>query len=376
MAKKLKGDFIYKGRKLPDSLKSNNKAISVWKKWVRMQEQLENHPKRYMQIPLGETGELVQMDLAAPWSVISDKLGIEGSVKTAKFPESLKDWEEEIMENWMTIRKLINSKNSLRYQWAKDEDMEKSRDIFDVKGTQLIKMFGSFMSIEEVQRACQSEFNFKPAKSKLREFFYAKQPEIERERKRNSNNYDHLPLTNLTGRVEQLAYLYETNKKKYIETGYNISRSKELRAILEQVKVEIEGNRIMLDVNGKIDVDLTISANESLKKVSSMIPLLSFIVGIVASKAGIDAMGIMNLLQTSIYSKYSGVMGILPNGEQQDLSILPSNQVYDWMTLKDKVYGQNKPAQKIDIEDVDMEEVKSEKEKLLQLIKEKKSAIQ
>jgi len=368
---------IYRERQMPDYLEScSDEIIEKWKQWIDAGVAVSTHPKRYYTY-VNEEEEVIDVDLIQAWSVIYKSFNVIGRGVDASWPKNIsKEEVEEIKKAVTEIQLLKVKKAMLRKAWDNVMYSNAPRDIFSHKKNELISMFGQWKTIEEVKNVLKKEWKTDVPSNKVKEFFYAHQEEIEKERTKWEENYQHISITKKRGRIEQLAYLYDTQKTKYESNDHPINRSQELRKILDDLRRELEGDRIVLDIHQKIDIDMTINVNQTYQEIFSQIPLLSFIVGITASRRRKSPLGLMYALQTSIYNRYSGIAGVQENGEQQDLTILPSSKVYDWLRMKDNAYDAEIVSgleYNLNVEPVDAQIIENKRDIVLKMLRGKQA---
>ena len=312
---------------LPEEIKNKpQQIIQAYIDWCTIGEKIQNHPKRFLLVPNPENSEeTITVDLIQMWGHCAKKIS-----------HLNKDTRAKAKEIWHEILMLKNQKGRYKRLWTRDlQGTEKgSRIAISTKYDELLDLFGKWLTLEEVYNVVRSEWGYHwITKKELNDFRVKHQDKIELIRTEWENKADHFYLAKKRGRVEQLGYLFHTQREKYEESDHNTNYSKELRAILDQIKKEIEGERISIDINGQINIDATINANKSLKQVYSEISINNMIIGLVAAKKGLNPAALMCELTESIYKDYNGFGGALEDGEEQDLSMLPSNMLYDWQKI-------------------------------------------
>ena len=353
----------YRGKAIPtrilqmDAGKDRRKQMKAFKEWVDLGIEIEAYPNRYYYITNPDTGEEIELDFMKAKITIHH---IIGSKKVAGKGYTYPDWvsEKQIREIDTYSGTLIGMKLTLarRRRGWETPDWKLGSPSALVSGDRdiVIRGFAKGKTIEEMSLDLSEKHGTKIPLHVLRNFRVKNLHLIEKERAIHEKKQGITPLVEAEGRVQKLAYLYNTNERKYEEQNYPIPRATIMLKILEQIRKEIEGDKIVLDINGKLDIDLTVNVNQTFNNLMGQMPLMSFIVAIVAAKKGVNPTKIMSQLQRSIYSMYSGVSGVVSEGEQQDLTILPSNQVYDWLQLKN--------TKQIDLGSIELEVQNKEEE--------------
>lgn len=333
---------------IPEEIKDKpREIIQAYVDWCEIGEKIQNHPKRFLLVPDPENSEETKtVDLIQAWGHCSKKISHLNKETRAKAKDI---WHELLM--------LKNKKGMYKRLWTRDlKGTEQGTKIaISARYEELMDLFGKWLTLEEVYNVVHSEWGYHwVTKKELNDFRVKNQDKIELIRTEWENKADHFYLAKKRGRVEQLGYLFHTQRAKYEESDHHTNYSKELRAILDQIKKEIEGEKIQIDINGQINVNATINANKSLKQVYSEISINNMIIGLVAAKKGLNPAGLMKELSESIYNEYNGFNGRLEDGEEQDLTMLPSNMLYDWSYLE-RVNKENKR----NIQDIEeIEEIK------------------
>ena len=91
------------------------------------------------------------------------------------------------------------------------------------------------------------------------------------------------------------------------------------------------------------------------------------VIGLIAAKKGLNSVTLMKELSESIYNEYNGFNGALQDGEQQDLSMLPSNMLYDWQKI-DRIHKKKEIEDAKIIKDTDNSNQQSSKESTINTI--------
>lgn len=378
---------IYRGQELPSELNAFtgeelDKRVEYWKKWVDYDIEIKEHPEKYYLLsyvtPEGEEVER-QINCALAYTNIMKDCNVRKVGSEWKWPNYIdKEDKEKILEIFAKLQSLKGKKGAYQRKWRSKISAKLHSDFFEIKSADIIALFGQWKTLDEVKDYISKRWLFKVNRDQLKAFYYKNDIEIQKIRTQFEDNYDHLEITKKRGRIEQYAMLYDTQRRKYFDEDFPTNRAEFMSKTLERVKNEIEGDKIILDINQKINVDLTINANTSLKAISEQIPLLSFIVASVAAKSSKDPIKIMTQLQTSIYSRYSGVTGVKGN-EQQDLNLLPSKHVYDWVKLKESIIEDTDDIQDVEALDIGLEnkekdtDLKVKKRGILERLQQKKN---
>ena len=287
------------------------------------------------------------------------------------YPEHIPDREAKRISDAISM---LNDMKIQKGRWVraykKGTYVTKTRDVLDIKKTEIIEWFGEYKDSAEIQRLIYKKWKHNVSAARLRSLYSENRKKIEDLRSEYEKTNGYIKLANQRGRLEEYAYIYDTQRQKYEDSDYAVPHTRPMLEVLDKIKKEIDGEKIVLDIQGKIDVDMTMNVNKSFQQVTSQIPMMSFIVALAASKRGIAPDSIMSKLQSSIYKGYSGVSGFWDGEKNQDLSILPSNQVYDWLKAsQERVEDVEHEEIKIDVEEEKKEEVNEVRQKMLDTLK-------
>ena len=205
--------------------------------------------------------------------------------------------------------------------------------ILDLRGDELLELFGKLHTIEEVHQIIQEEWGLSVSKKIVSVFYNKHLKEIERLRDQYAADYSDLSLSRKRARLDKLSIMFYTYFNKWHKDP-QLSYSRELRSLLEQIKKEIEGEQININVQGQIDVDLTLEANRTLKEVWQRIPINNLILAMVAVKQNIDPTQLMAQLMQSYYARYAGFIKGDENRDEDEKQMSNPFLTYNWNEIK------------------------------------------
>lgn len=354
-------EFEDKYKDIPEELLDQPIDIKdAYLEWKDLDDKIHNHKDRFVPIPTpDDPNEIVDLDLimAIPWI----------RKKIAHLP---KEEIARIEKLWQGIQSLKGKKGALKSRWNGASKRRGLKTVFELKKTEILELFGKFYSVNEVVTVLKKDWGYDTVTSyEVDKFRMANINKIKQLREKWESEVSDFPLVKKRGRIEQLSYIYKRNKDKYEDNDYSTTYSKELRGILEQIRKEVEGDKIAIDINGQINVDITLQVNKSLATLSRQISLNTLIVAMVSARKNIDPVHILAELQSSFYSKYNGFGGIIQKGDLQDNNHLPSKLAYDWITI------QKANAVETEYEEIETEvsnelrpQVRTDREKLMELL--------
>jgi hypothetical protein len=199
----------------------------------------------------------------------------------------------------------------------------------------VIEQFGNFKTISEVQKYLAEKYGYDISTNKLAEIRTRNLDKIKPLQEKWEESIDEYSVTHKKGQVERLVYLLNTQLDEYKrDHQYPVKRSTEIRNILNQIWGVVGGNKLVVDINQNIDITATINMNMTLRQITQKVSVNSFIVGMVATKMGIDPLKLMYKLQNTCYKSYNGFTQEQP---VEDM-VYPSGLInqYDWDAIKRK----------------------------------------
>ena len=250
--------------------------------------------------------------------------------------------------------------------WAAYSDSYKDPATQETYWAVVLEEAGKFKTNAEIRKTVKDTYGIELTDNRLATFRKDNRDKVDKLKSEWEGAYDDFGITRKRGQVERLAYLLSTQLEKYKENDiYSTARSREIREIIKDIRVTVEGNKLQIDINGQIDITATVNMNMTLQQISQRVAVNSFIIGMVASKRGLSPEGLMSDLMTSYYRSWNGFS---PPGQAEEI-VYPSNLInsYDWNAIKAKHEGtamQETPAEVISSTPADV----NLKNKLLALI--------
>lgn len=253
----------------------------------------------------------------------------------------------------------------MQFKWFYGKISEQSKKSFggksqaggvlEARSEDLLDLFGRLYSVDEVHRMIVQDWNYSINRQTLQAFYARNIKEIERLRDQYASDYSDLSLTKKRGRLDKLSVMFYTYFNKWYKSQ-SLEYSRELRALLDQIKKEVEGEQIIVNVQGQINVDLSIEVNKTLFEAQRRIPINNMILAMVAAKKGIDPTIIMAQLTNSYYKNLTGYGKYEPEKEL----VHPVDLTYNWNEIQKKHKTKDKS---LIIEDVQIVESTGELEK-------------
>jgi hypothetical protein len=351
----------------PKHIKDDDlEKIDQWKQYCRIKKEIQEHPRRFIEIKHPDTeGDTMWIDLVKPRPFVNKSI--------RHLPDKEKKQILELVTYFARLKgklgglsRKINSINPVKYNTGKNTEPYIPY---------IIEFCGQWKTNEEVVKEVYKQHEYSITTRKVAEVRMSHKDEITKLQNEWAAKYEDMDIAKKRGRLERLAYLIATNTDEYKKDNkYSIERSKEIRALIEQVRKEVEGEKLSVDINGNINITATMNLNLSLQVLSSKVSVNSFIIALVAMKRGIDPMKLQNELMTSYYQNYAGYKQINHGQFQKKY---PSNLIntYDWDVIA-KVHENDEKEEDQPIEEaIIVEETPTQidiKKKLLDMIASKK----
>lgn len=246
--------------------------------------------------------------------------------------------------------------------------------VLDQRADELLDLFGKLKSADEVHRIVVQEWGYNVGKTVVTSFYSKHLKDIERLRDQYQSDYSDLALTKKRGRLDKLSVMFYTYFNKWAEDP-RLPYAQELRALLKQIKDEVEGERLQIDITGRIDVDFTVEINKTLIEAYRRVPINNLIVAMVAAKKGIDPTSIMSQLTGSFYSSLNGFG---EHDKSKEMSH-PVDLTYNWNEIQRKhrrgEWSFEEAMVVTEVKDVDDKaKVNTMRDKLLQILEKDKEA--
>lgn len=343
----------------------------VWNKWMAMARKIDNNPERFYTIVNQETGATRVLDTKSPMGALRKYL--------KAFNASDKD-KQEVERIGMAMMRMKVDKATLNREWSKDVYGEHrgEKTILDVRYADIIDLFSRYYTVSEIYKLVNYKWGFCINKTVIEKFFNENKEKIDRKRMDYVTGSRESRFATDAGRMETLSMLAFEMENKF-ESTKTIEVSKELRAIIEQIRKEIKGEEIRLTVDGRIDVNATIQANQTVHEALQKLPINMIVIGLTAAKQGINPAAIMGSLANSYYSKWNGFNKLGAKGEL----ILPGSYIktYDWDEIKRKNEHHIVDVEPIEvyeekIEEVEKTEAKTQRQRMLELLEAYKTQAQ
>lgn len=355
---------------IPDYLEGQPKnVIEEWKKWEELSYQITNFPNRFVDCVNPKTGDVRTFDCLCPPGIIQKALNNFG-VEPSEAQKIIKISKE--------VQVLKTEKGRQNTRWSKHVFGKKAGEgtILSVRSSELLELYGKYYTTDEIMKIIQRDWGFSVKYEALKDFYNNNLDKIERKRAEFVIKGKETRLATDAGRMELLSSLAWEMEAKFLKTK-SLEVSKELRSIIEQIRKEVKGEEIRLTIDGKIDIQATIQANQSLHEALGKLPINMIIIGLTAAKQKVNPAHIIASLTNSYYSKFNGFNELKT---KEDI-MLPGQFIknYDWNQIR--MYNEENIQ---DVEAIEVyekipeqkvEEIEDQKTKLLKLLNQFKEKV-
>lgn len=333
--------------------------------YLKISQYIDEHPLNLYTI-LDEQGEVLTVVKCTTSTFFAEK-------QLNKYGITSKEHKEEIKKRISYFKSLTGIKSGLARKWRQGIVIGKG-SVLQHRETELLELFGTLHTKDEIHKIITQEWGWGGISPKTINDFYSKNlTKIDLLRNEYANKVDDLVLTKKRGRLDKLSTIFYVNYQRFEDTK-KIDYSRESRACLEQIRKELEGERISLDISGNIDISMSIQASRTIQDVTNIIPINMMVLSLVAGKQGIDPKNIISRLSNSYYSNLNGYSTSKVDDNETVINISTANM--DWDLIKRKLANEekNKKAQEVDfyeVTEIEKAQAETTKEKMIRLLKER-----
>ena len=302
-----------------------DEIVEIYNEWKIDHDKLLNRPDRYIETKRPSNNQLITIDCMWPNPVIRKKLSGCKKEEINRILDKSSEFQRE-------KSRLLHFKNKyMKYNSGKKDMLS----VLQPYSSNVLELFGQFKTINEVQKIIYETWGIQLSNIQVARFKNKNKDTINKLKSEWENNYDDFSITKKKGRIERLVYLLQTQTDEYKRSNtFPVVRSKEIRETLDQIRKELEGDKLKIDINGNIDVNASINMNMSVQQITQKVSINSLIIGLVAVKRGLDPTKLMYQLQNSYYKNYNGFI----TSDKEEEMTYPSNLInqYDWAAIEKK----------------------------------------
>ena len=203
--------------------------------------------------------------------------------------------------------------------------------ILESHAEDLLDLFGRLHSIDEVHKIIVQDWGLVLNRQTLVAWYSRNLKEIDRLRDQYASDFSDVALTKKRARLDKRSVMFYTYYNKWMNDP-RIEYARLMLQILDQIEKEVDGENININVQGQINVDMTIEVNKSLYEAQKRVPMNNMILAMVAAKRGIDPTRLMAQLTTSYYRNITG-FGVYEPDKQL---VHPVDLTYNWNEIERK----------------------------------------
>lgn len=246
--------------------------------------------------------------------------------------------QESILAKYSEFRSFI----SRNVAYKKDKYGQTNAQRAWNKREEIVEMFGRMFRIEDIRQILVEDYDIYVSSTWLNKFKSKHRELISEKIDIYRNSIDSLRLTYKRSRLEELTDIYYIEKSEYRRVPQT-QRALNMTRILNQIRQEVEGNNLTINLKHEIDLRATVNehlAKEALKKVS----IQQVILARVAAKNGLNPLTLQTSLANGYYSKLQKAIdtGSL---DEIDSFAYPSERNYDIMEMEELIREKELKAQ-------------------------------
>jgi hypothetical protein len=201
-------------------------------------------------------------------------------------------------------------------------------DKFILVKKEMIELFGRMFTAREVHELCVKEFQINCTLLAVMNFRDRNINEINARIEEHKRTFSDIRLGYKRSRLEELTWLYITRKRIYEATKKGDDH-RLLLMTLEQLRKEIEGDRLTMDGTLNANIELTVQEHIN-KELFSNFPLKEIILARVAARANLEVTALLLEINKSYYHQF-----LHPTTEAElILPAFPSTQTYDFDRIR------------------------------------------
>jgi hypothetical protein len=203
--------------------------------------------------------------------------------------------------------------------------------VLDPRKAELIELFGKFHTVEDIHEIVTTKWGYQLNIATLKAFRLRHLSDIQARQEEVKRDPSHIRLGYKPMRMEELSFMHKVRKDIY-STNPSIANEKQLQSILDQIRKETEGEVSTVNIKGEITVQ-TLLDPVMRKQMLQQMSVLDIVIGRVAARLKRNPQFLIQRLNTSMYSKFSG-MATEQAADLEATPIYPSQYIYDFDKIK------------------------------------------
>ena len=236
------------------------------------------------------------------------------------------------------------------------------------RSQELLDLFGKYYNAKEVHQIATQHWGLSNLTYNWVIEFKNKNVEYIAElREKYAGDHSNVRLGHKRSRLDELTYMYQTRKQKY-DGSSSRDDENQLLKIVEQIRKEIEGNKLTID--GSLSVQ---------NEIGKYLNINDLIVSRLCARLKVNPKLILHRLHNSYYRKFTGFVQAEGESDYQEIQY-PSSMVYDFGRIEKEHENieieEAKYVEVVSVNDKDKKEVMSVKERILAKLKEQKDKVE
>lgn len=263
---------------------------------------------------------------------------------------------------------------------AYKRNVERSEKVWDVmlrRRFELINYFSRYYSNEEVWKITNYEWKIRATRSQVKAFRTKYSVEIRNGQDEYRNSLNEVRLTYKRSRMDELLELYNDRRDLYYNGKRSANDHRLLLATLEQIRKEVEGERVTVDASLQISIEKSISLHQ--EEIMREIPIKTMIISMTAGRMGINPLWLLTRLTQSYYSQFTGIGGPTLAYDKEEITF-PSQFIFNLDELRVKSAEKLKSEEELtkyeDLSDDEASRMGVIKENLLKKLQAKKKVLE
>ena len=274
------------------------------------------------------------------------------------FRRAIEHFPDEIQEDLLDQKEEFNKAlshcggiKSLAFAVPKSEMIQHKRiERLEEKKTEILELFGRMFSPEEVHRIAVQQLGLRVGLKEIVDFRRKYLIEITSKIEEFKRDFKDIRLAIKKGRIEELVFLYERVKDRWLATHMK-SDQEFLLKLIEALRKETDGDLIKVegDMTLKVEHNITVHLQ---KEITAKMNLTQIVLGRVASRLDINPVHMISQMTDSIYARFNSMVTSQDDVEDAEYVELeyPSNKPYDFSQIEEKQKEHLKEKEKKDKE--------------------------
>lgn len=354
-----------KGRSKGTKQTDNQTVREDYKKQL---EELMKHPL-IQESPIRVLGNGEEVTIKSPTHILKKTL-IKHGMQEEDMEPILEEAREFRVLNSRITQTRLKAEGVTRGSRHTTKALERSQELLD--------LFGKYYNAKEVHQVVTQNWGLTNLTYNWVVDFKNKNAEYIAElREKYAQDHSNVRLGHKRSRLDELTYMYQTRKQKY-DGSSSREDENQLLKIVEQIRKEIEGNKLTIDGSIAVQNDITLQ-NHVNQEMIKYLNINDLIISRLCARMGISPKLILHRLHNSYYKKFTGFTQVEGDNDYQEIQY-PSSMVYDFGHIKDmhkSVKVEEVPFEEVEeVPEPEKEKVLTVKEKLLAKLKEQKEKVE